>query len=56
MEPPFEIHIGKPVLDDLRNKIRAASWPDAADGMDWQYGVDLNYLQELTAYWVNDFD
>lgn len=56
MEQPFEIHIEQQVLDDLKSKIRSARWPDAANGRGWQYGINLSYLQELAAYWANDFD
>jgi pimeloyl-ACP methyl ester carboxylesterase len=56
MEQPFQIHIGQPMLDDLKNRIRATRWPEAAEQPDWSYGVSLPYLKDLADYWADDFD
>ncbi|MCR2810592.1 MULTISPECIES: epoxide hydrolase [unclassified Microbacterium] len=44
------------VIDDLRARLRATRWPDAAEGDGWSLGTDLAYLRELVAYWADEFD
>jgi pimeloyl-ACP methyl ester carboxylesterase len=39
------------VLDDLRARLRATRWPDAADGL----GIDVGFLRELCEYWADGF-
>jgi pimeloyl-ACP methyl ester carboxylesterase len=53
---PFAIAIGDEVLEDLRARIRAARWPEPAPGERWGQGTDLEYLQEVLAYWADGFD
>jgi pimeloyl-ACP methyl ester carboxylesterase len=53
---PYDVAVPDAVLDDLRERIRHTRWPDAAPGEPWSQGVDLNYLQDLFAYWVDGFD
>jgi hypothetical protein len=38
---PFSIHVGEPVLSDLRARIRNTRWPDQAPGPAWEQGTDL---------------
>lgn len=53
---PFVIDIDEAVLDDLRARIRATRWPDAAPGPAWSQGTDRDYLRDLLAYWADGFD
>ena len=53
---PYEIHVAGSVLDDLRSRLRSTRWPDPAPGPAWGQGTDLDYLQDLVAYWAEDFD
>jgi pimeloyl-ACP methyl ester carboxylesterase len=44
-------------LDSLRDRLRAARWPDPLlDGAGWDLGTDREYLRELAAYWADGFD
>ena len=43
-------------LEDLRARLRATRWPGAAPGAPWSQGTDRAYLQDLCAYWADDFD
>lgn len=52
----FEIAVEEPVLEDLRNRLRATRWPDQAPGEPWQYGTDVSYLKTLCTYWAEEFD
>jgi len=53
---PFTIQIPQTALDDLRDRLAGARWPDEVDGAGWNYGSNLAYMRELADYWRNDFD
>lgn len=53
---PFTINIPQTVLDDLHERLADTRWTDAVVGVDWDYGTDVNYMRELTDYWLNQFD
>jgi microsomal epoxide hydrolase len=54
---PFRLNVPESILDDLRQRLERVRWPDAApQGAAWQFGTDLTYLQELVAYWREEFD
>lgn len=44
------------MLADLRVRIPQTRWPDPAPGVAWEQGTDLEYLKQLLAYWIDDFD
>jgi pimeloyl-ACP methyl ester carboxylesterase len=53
---PFLIAIPQTALDDLRDRLARTRWPDALAGVGWDYGVPLDYLQELAEYWRTGYD
>jgi pimeloyl-ACP methyl ester carboxylesterase len=53
---PFSIRIEEEILSDLRERIRRTRWPDRAPGSAWEQGADLEYLEQLLAYWADEFD
>ncbi len=54
---PFRLTTPDGALDALRDRLRAARWPEPLlDGAGWDLGTDLGYLRELVAYWADDFD
>jgi len=53
---PFRANISESVLDDLRDRLDRARFPDQLDGAGWTYGTERDYLQELCAYWRDGFD
>ena len=52
----FSIDVAQPILDDLKDRLADIRWPDEVDGAGWDYGTNLTYLKELTAYWQHQFD
>ncbi len=52
----MEIAVADAVLDDLRERIARSRWPDQPRGLGWEYGADVDYLQELCGYWGSDYD
>jgi len=53
---PFRVDVPDEVLTDLRDRLRRTRFPNAVDGMGWDAGTDLAYLEELVAYWADQFD
>lgn len=56
---PYEIHVSDAVLDDLRERLARARWPDplpqAGDDA-WERGASLAYVKELCDYWRDGYD
>ena len=53
---PFRIDVPERELDDLRERLKAARWPERETVDDWSQGVPLDYLRELCAYWADGYD
>jgi epoxide hydrolase len=60
MEPsaiePFEIHVDDAVFDDLHDRLARTRLADQIAGTGWEYGIPLDYLRELVAYWRDEYD
>src|SRR5882757_2128662 len=52
----FKIATSPFILDDLRERLGRARWPDQINGSQWEYGANLHYLQELCTHWGHGFD
>jgi microsomal epoxide hydrolase len=50
------IDVPEPLLDDLRERLAAAHWPDEIEGQDWTYGTAREYLGDLCETWRTAFD
>jgi pimeloyl-ACP methyl ester carboxylesterase len=53
---PFSIPYSQAAVDDLRDRLARTRWPDEIPGSGWQYGVNLEFLQEICGYWRDRFD
>ena len=53
---PFTIHVPDEVLADLQARLSRTRLPDQIPGTGWDYGTDRAYLEELLAYWQEEFD
>ncbi len=53
---PFRISIPQEDLEDLRSRLSRTRWPDALGGAGWKYGVSLDAVKELAAYWQKQYD
>jgi pimeloyl-ACP methyl ester carboxylesterase len=53
---PYRVDVAAEVLDDLRDRLARTRWPDQIPGRAWGYGTDLETLQDLCAYWHDEFD
>ncbi|WP_223885020.1 epoxide hydrolase family protein [Nocardia colli] len=53
---PFRIEIPEQELADLQARLRATRWAERETVEDWSQGVPLAYVQELCAYWADEYD
>jgi hypothetical protein len=53
---PFQVHVPKEELDDLKHRIMETRWPDKETVADQSQGVALDKLQALVHYWGTDYD
>jgi pimeloyl-ACP methyl ester carboxylesterase len=51
---PFRIDIPDAALEDLRDRLRRTRWPERET--DGRQGVPLAYMQDLCAYWAEEYD
>jgi epoxide hydrolase len=52
----FRLEVPEEDLDDLRDRLRRARWPERETVPDWSQGVPLAYLQDLCRYWAEEYD
>lgn len=53
---PFPIAVSPYVIEDLRERLGRARWPDELEDSGWQYGTNLEYLRNLCTHWGHGFD
>ena len=53
---PFTIDISQTQLDDLKARLALTRFPEKEIVDDWDQGVPLSYVQELTDYWRDHYD
>jgi pimeloyl-ACP methyl ester carboxylesterase len=53
---PFTLDVPQAELDDLKARIDLTRWPEKEPVDDWSQGTPLAVLQDLMAYWRNDYD
>src|SRR5262245_28706210 len=56
MAEKFLIDVPDAVLDDLRARLARTRFPNEIAGIGWEQGTPLGYLQELVAYWRDQYD
>ena len=52
----FQIHVEDSALEDLRHRLARTRLPDQIEGTGWEYGIPVDYLDELVAYWRDTYD
>jgi pimeloyl-ACP methyl ester carboxylesterase len=53
---PFTVRVADEVLDDLRDRLRRARWPDELPGLGWTQGTDAAFLRALVQHWQSAYD
>jgi pimeloyl-ACP methyl ester carboxylesterase len=53
---PFRIQVSDTAIHDLEARLARTRWPVESPGDGWSRGVPGDYLRELSAYWLMDYD
>lgn len=53
---PFEIAVPDAELEELRRRLNETRWLSEVPDSGWQYGIDLDFTQDLASYWADEFD
>ncbi|MGH1482656.1 MAG: epoxide hydrolase family protein [Geminicoccales bacterium] len=53
---PFKVEVTDETLADIRRRIENFPWHEMPDDGGWDYGANLDYMKELCAYWLDEFD
>ena len=56
MIKPFKVNVSDDILKDIYNKVTKYSWHEMPDDGGWEYGTNLDYMKEISKYWVSKFD
>jgi len=56
MIKPFKLNIPDKTLEEIYNKVKNYPWHEMPDDGGWKYGSNLDYMKEISSYWVEDFD
>ena len=53
---PFQIEVPDETLELIRSQVASYAWHEMPDDGGWDYGTNLEYMKELCAYWLDEFD
>ena len=56
MIKPFNISISDSTLDQIYIKVKNYPWHEMPNDGGWEYGTNLDYMKEISKYWVNEFN
>ena len=56
MIKPFKVNIPENVLKEINIKVKNYPWHEMPNDGGWKYGSNLDYMKEISSYWVKDFD
>lgn len=55
-EQRFTISVTEEVIDDLHRRLHQTRWPDTVTDSGWTYGLDLDWMESIADYWLNQYD
>lgn len=53
---PFRLEVSDEVLNRIRSRVAEYPWHDMAPLDGWEHGANLDYMKELCAYWLTEYD
>ncbi len=53
---PFKINISNKIIEDIKTKVVKYPWHEMPDDGGWLYGTNLDYMKEISKYWVKKFN
>lgn len=52
----FSISLSNEVLNDLKERLAKTYFFENLEGIDWEYGINPDYVKELVEYWRTKYD
>jgi len=56
MVKPFKVNISDQIIKDVYDKVKKYPWHEMPNDGGWEYGTNLDYMKEISKYWVDKFD
>ena len=56
MIKPFKINIPENKLEIIYEKVKNYPWHEMPNDGGWEYGTNLDYMREISSYWIKDFN
>jgi len=56
MVKPFKVNISDQIINDIYEKVKKYPWHEMPNDGGWEYGTNLDYMKEISKYWVSEFD
>ncbi|MDA9108509.1 epoxide hydrolase [Candidatus Pelagibacter sp.] len=56
MIKPFKLNIPDKTLQEIYTKVKNYPWHEMPEDGGWKYGSNLDYMKEISSYWVKDFN
>jgi pimeloyl-ACP methyl ester carboxylesterase len=56
MIKPFKINFSDNELHEINTKVKNYPWHEMSELSGWEYGTNLDYMKEISNYWVKDFN
>lgn len=53
---PFVLSVPDDTLQSIKKQVQHYPWHEMPEDGGWEYGTNLNYMQEFCAYWVTAYD
>ena len=52
----FKIDISDKELKDIYDRVKKFPWHEMPEDGGWEYGTNLNYMKEISNYWIKNFN
>ena len=56
MIKPFKVNISEEILQNIYLKVKNYPWHEIPDDGGWSYGTNLEYMKDISNYWVEKFN
>ena len=56
MVKPFKVDISDQIIKNIYDKVKKYPWHEMPNDGGWEYGTNIDYMKEISKYWVNEFD
>ena len=56
MIKPFKVNVSDDILKEINNKVKNYPWHEMPKDGGWNYGTNLDYMKEISNYWITKFN